>query len=119
MLGKITIKPGLTGQDLVETVRHETVHSFLSPRNGPFRDLRASLKAWGYENSHLLRYTEEAAAETFATGSLRTGLAFPLQAGYDIVKTQLALEGAAYVGGTAGLGYGSYQLSLKVFQEKQ
>lgn len=55
--GNITIQPGLTGQVLRETVRHEGVHRFFSPQRGPLLELRADVGMWGYQNSHLLRYT--------------------------------------------------------------
>jgi hypothetical protein len=46
----------------------------------------------------LVRYLEEALAETVATGSLRTGLKFPLT-GYGITLGQLLGEAALYFGG--------------------
>lgn len=72
--GNITIRPGLAADDLGETLRHETVHSVLSPSRGPVLDTRASIGAAGYDRSHALRFIEETAAETYATGSLRQGV---------------------------------------------
>lgn len=95
-------------------MRHEGVHQFLSPRSGPLRGLRADVGMAGYNRSHLIRYLEEAAAETVGTGSLRAGLRFPLQGGYGLSKGRIMLEGAAYVGGTAAATYGAYELGKKL-----
>ena len=65
--GNITIQPGLTGQALRETVRHEGVHRFFSPGTGPLLELRADVGMWGYQRSHLLRYTEKVLAEAIGT----------------------------------------------------
>jgi hypothetical protein len=98
--GTITIarNQSLSGQRV--TLFHELVHRFLSPRVGPFRQLRAEIGISAYSRSALLRYLEEALAEGF--GQLRVnGLVhafgafrFPLQAGYMTVS-QLAAEGRA------------------------
>jgi len=109
--GNITIQSGLTGKVLNETVAHESVHRFLSPRSGPFQNLRATVMEAGYENSHFLRYVEEALAETYATGSLRQGLAFPLQGGYGLSVTRIAIEGGGYIIVVGGSSYGAYKLS--------
>jgi YD repeat-containing protein len=99
MLGNIIIKRGLTGPSLAITLRHEGVHRFFSPKTpGPFQMARARVGQWGYNTSHLLRYTEEALAEGIATRSLRKGLAFPMH-GYSIEYPRLILETTLY-GGT-------------------
>ncbi len=66
--GNITIRPDLSDQEFVETLRHETVHSIMSFRSEPL----ATLKQWVYNTSQLARFGEEAAAETYATRSLWT-----------------------------------------------
>ena len=58
---QITVRQGLTGATLRETVRHETVHSVLTPRNPAL----ASRTIAAYERSHLWRYAEEALAEGY------------------------------------------------------
>lgn len=62
---------------------------------------------WAYQNSHLLRYAEEAIAETRAQlmtgGSLTSGLAFPVTSGY-VNPLRVALEGSVLFGGTYWLG---------------
>ena len=102
--GNITIQQGLTGQAFTETLRHETVHSILTPP-APLNKITAAL----YEHSHLYRYAEEAAAETYAKSDLWYGLKYPLTGGYRITIPRLGAELAGV--GTAGsaAGYGIYE----------
>ena len=105
-LGRITVQQGLTGQTLRETVRHETVHSVLTPRNPALaaRTLRA------YDKSHLYRYAEEALAEGYGTGSLIHGLRFPLQGGYGLSPARIAAEATPLVGAGGAAGYGVHEV---------
>ncbi len=79
---------------------HELVHSFLSPRLALFRTFRARLAVSAYARSAILRYLEEALAESFAQirvnglAHLLTGIRFPISNGY-LTLQQLACEGAA------------------------
>jgi hypothetical protein len=93
----------IRNQSLAEqrvTLYHEWVHRVLSPRFGPLRQLRAQLRASGYWRSALLRYLEEAMAESYAQlrayglGDMLTGLSFPITGGY-VTVSQLLTEGAA------------------------
>lgn len=102
-LGNITIQNGLTGKVFQETLDHEFVHRILSPADGSFADLRAQIRMAGYQNSELLRFTEEAIAETYATGNLSQGILHPLENGYDITVKGLATE-ASVLGGVAANG---------------
>jgi hypothetical protein len=110
--GNITIRPGLAGSELTETVAHESVHRLLSPRpTGFLGEFRADVGMAAYSRSHLVRFLEEAAAETWATGSLRQGVSFPFRNGY-VTGTRVFVEGAGYVtvvGGTAYVGYHAVQ----------
>ena len=102
---RVARNQSLTEQRL--TLLHELVHRYLSPRIGPFAQIRAELRMSAYARSSLLRYLEEAMAEGYA--QLRVnGLAqavqalrFPLQGGY-VTVSQLAGEGVAI--GTIVLG---------------
>ena len=82
------------------TLYHEWVHSVLSPRFGPMRQLRAQLRASGYTRSTFLRYIEEAMAESYAQlrvhglEGILVGIRFPVQGGY-VTVSQLATEGIA------------------------
>jgi hypothetical protein len=110
--GNITIRPGLVGTELTETVAHESVHRLLSPRaTSLLGEFRADVGMAAYNRSHLARFLEEAAAETWATGSLRQGIAFPLREGY-VTGTRVFVEGVGYVtivGGTIYVGYRAVQ----------
>jgi hypothetical protein len=108
MAGNITIAPGLSSKDFTETLRHETVHSVLTPRRGPFLEARRELRGAMYEHSHLARYTEEALAEGYATGSVRNGLTFPFSNGY-VTPLRVGLEGAAVGGAVGGAAYGIHE----------
>lgn len=78
---------------------HELVHQLLTPRLRPLRTFRVQLRMSAYTRSALMRYLEEAMAETFAQlrvnglSSLMTGLTFPVANGYMTLQ-QLACEGA-------------------------
>ncbi|ALG10714.1 hypothetical protein AOZ06_30880 [Kibdelosporangium phytohabitans] len=102
--GRIEIRKGLNPKELVETVRHESFHRFLSPKRGPFIEARAKLNEFRYTRSHLWRFTEEMSAETYGTGSLRKGVNLAKQ--YDLKAWRLAVEGAGVVGGAGAIGYG-------------
>jgi hypothetical protein len=88
----------LTEQRL--TLYHEWVHSVLSPRFGPFRQLRAQLRMSAYTHSALLQYLEEAMAESYAQLRVRglqnilVGIRFPIGGGY-ITISQMVGEGVA------------------------
>jgi hypothetical protein len=99
-----------TALDRAQVLFHEKVHSFLSP--GAFDFLagpRASIRTFLYSRSNVMRYAEEAIAESAAqlatretTGqstmqAIKTGLAFPLENDYVTAK-DLAIESAGVAG---------------------
>ena len=94
----VTRSQTLTEQRL--TLYHEWVHSVLSPRFGPLRQLRAQLRVSGYFRSALLQYIEEAMAESYAQlrmyglSKIFVGLRFPIHPDY-VTVSQLASEGIA------------------------
>jgi hypothetical protein len=121
--GRVFLDPALKGAQRVETMRHEAVHAFLSPRgNGPVGTFRQNAGQWGYDNCAFLNATEEMAAQWYATGSLRNAWNHAFNGAYRVrvrpdgtggavvTPWRWAAEGAtgAAVGG--GLIYGSYQL---------
>jgi hypothetical protein len=109
--GDIFLQPGLSWEQQLETLRHESVHAFFSPRgNGAIATFRQNLAQWGYDNSQLLRFSEEAMAETYGSGSLLQGLQHPFVNGYGITSGGLLLEGGGAAGGLFGLGYLGYQM---------
>jgi hypothetical protein len=95
---RVSRNQSLTSQ--YETLYHEWVHSVLSPRFGPFRQIRAQLKASAYHRSALLRAIEEAMAESYAQlrvhglQNILIGISFPLKGGY-VTISQIASEGTA------------------------
>jgi hypothetical protein len=101
--GEITIQQGLTGREFEETLRHETVHSVLTPKNRFLNNARGLL----YANSNIWRGTEEAAAETYATRSLARGLAFPIKRGYLDLKG--AVNDTLFLGPIGVVGYRVYR----------
>jgi hypothetical protein len=108
--------------DRAQVFLHEKVHSILSPAAGGFlATLRADLRSFLYSRSQLMRYSEEALAETAAqTGTramtgegladaVRTGIQFPLKNGY-VEAAPLAAEAtgtAAKVASSAAQSYRS------------
>lgn len=102
--GNITLKNGLEGKVFEETLRHENVHSFLSPaEGGAVQEARANFGVWAYGKSDLLRYIEEAAAETYATRSLTRGLAFPVTHRY-VSAPRTLVEALLYGASIYGTG---------------
>jgi hypothetical protein len=110
MFGEITIRSGLSGNVFRQTMRHERVHSILSPMpGGAFQLARAKFGIWAYKHSHLVRFLEEAAAETYATRSLLRGINYPMS-GYGISPLRLMLEATVYGGAVVGPSAASYLL---------
>jgi RHS repeat-associated protein len=117
--GDIYLNWGLQpGTELFEqTLLHEGVHRFLTPLRGLFVSQRQNLRAFFYENSHLLKFSEEAIAETVGSGSFSQGLRLGF-ANYGISGTRLVLEGLTVGVGYGGLWYGSYQLGQGLFGDQ-
>jgi hypothetical protein len=107
--GQVWLRPGLSRVEQAATLRHESVHAYLSvPDGAPMAAFRQKVGMWGYNNSHLLRFTEEALAEGYASRSIIQGIMHPLQNGYGISIPRLMLEAGAVgagIGGSAYLGY--------------
>jgi hypothetical protein len=118
--GDIWYSTGGSMTDQMLARNHEYVHSILSPKIRPFRELRANLRKSLYERSPLLRGLEEAIAETAAQLSVRgislrnilNGVQFPVKEGYII----LARDGQALlrdaVVGTITVGGVSYTVYI-------
>lgn len=101
-LGNITISSQGSPITQMQALLHEQVHHFFTPR-GPLQGIRADFSMWAYNNSHLLRYMEEAIAESYAQlrtgGSLLTGLKFPIENGY-VDLWRVLLEAGGLIGGS-------------------
>ena len=98
--GEVRLSPAGTAAEQALVRAHELVHRFLTPRFGVLRTFRVRLRMSGYLRSALLRYLEEALAETVAQlkvngfRGLVEGIRFPVANGYMVI-TDLASEGAA------------------------
>ena len=64
---------------------------------------------WGYQNVHVLKFLEEAMAETVGTGSFRAGIKLAAT-GYRISFRRVVAEVSAYLAVTAGGMYGAYKV---------
>jgi hypothetical protein len=109
-VGNIAVVRNQSFAEQRATLYHEWVHRILSPRMGPLHPLRARLRASGYWRSALLRYLEEAMAESYGQlraygfGNILKGVSFPISGGY-VTLSELGAEGMAIgnilVGGSA------------------
>ncbi len=85
---------------ILEAIYHERVHQFIAAKFYMLREFRSFMRHSGYTKSYLLRYFEEALAETVAklrANSLSPkyiieGLKFPLGDNYQITYTILRSE---------------------------
>ena len=86
--GDIKYLSELTGKLKDETILHERIHSILTPKLYPLRNFRVTLAMNGYNKSFLLRYLEEAIAETAAQVGVYgfknavVGVRFPIKGNY-------------------------------------
>jgi hypothetical protein len=105
--GEVRLSPHGTPNEQALVRAHEMVHRFLTPRFGVLRTFRVRLAMSGYLRSVLLKYLEEAMAETVAQlrvngfAGLLTGVRFPVANGY-LTISELATEGVAIGTITAG-----------------
>jgi hypothetical protein len=85
--GNISLNPSLPRAERLAALYHERVHAYFTP-HGPLETIRQDFRMAAYRNSALLRYAEEAIAETRANQlmgrSLMQGLTFPLTHPYGI-----------------------------------
>jgi hypothetical protein len=103
-VGDIRIGRTGTGPQAIDAIReaifHEKVHQFLAPKLQIFREIRIYAAQSGYRRSYILRYLEEAMAETIALlrsrglsrGTLLQGLRFPIGPRYNISWALIGTE---------------------------
>ncbi len=112
MFGDITIEAKLTTAKQLEVLWHERVHQILTPRLYFLRNIRIKVAIEGYNRSYLLRYLEEALAESYAqlrargVPGLISGIKFPVKNGYVTIgsmvrETRGILLGSVLVGATS------------------
>lgn len=98
--GDITYSLKGSDSDRKMALAHEQVHRFLTPRLQVLRQLRTFMRAQGYNRSYVLRYLEEAMAETNAQvrvkgltrANLIEGIRFPIGDDYDITVGAMKSE---------------------------
>lgn len=119
--GDITYSTAGSATDRGLVLHHEKVHSLLSPKLMPLRELRADLGMAGYQRSSFLRYLEEAMAESYAQlrvngiKGLPAGLRFPIANGYVTLRavlTEAAVGATVMTITVAGIVY-VVELELK------
>jgi hypothetical protein len=105
--GDITYSTAGSATDRALVLYHEQVHSALSPKLLRCREMRADLGMAGYQRSALLRYLEEALAESYAqlrvhgVRGLPAGIRFPVANGY--VTLSAVLKEAVVAGGLGSI----------------
>jgi hypothetical protein len=106
--GDIKYLSKLTSKLKNETILHEKVHAFLTPKFYPLRNFRITINWNGYAKSYLLTYLEEALAETIAqvgTHGVRNavvGVKFPIREGY-VTLAQMGVEAAGIMLGPVNI----------------
>ena len=111
--GNVTYSLNGSANDRALVYHHEMVHSFLSPKYDFLKNVRADVRMDLYQRSSLMRYLEEALAETYAQVRVNgahaafDGVRFPVTNGYVELKDVLteAAIGTVLVGGAS---YGVY-----------
>jgi hypothetical protein len=123
--GDIEISSSLSEADAQATLLHEQVHASLTPKLYLLRDLRVQIKTQGYNRSVVLRYIEEAMAETYALlatkglnmNALVSGVTFPVTSqGYDITLAKMGTEAAGVLLGpinVAGMTWNAWSTTRR------
>lgn len=116
--GDITYSLKGSDTDRRLALAHEKVHQFLTPKLRVFRRVRTFLRAQGYNRSYLLRYLEEAIAETtaqirvkgLAKANLIEGIRFPLGDDYMVTVGDIKGESRQIFLGPIMIGGMTYQV---------
>nr|WP_315079353.1 hypothetical protein [uncultured Kosakonia sp.] len=103
---------------LLEAIYHEKVHQFIAPKFYLLREARVAFHSGGYTKSFILRYLEEALAETIAllrangisSEYILQGFRFPLGDSYQITYTALRHEAAGVLLGPVTVGGAMYNV---------
>lgn len=114
------IEYSLKGTDVDRrmALAHEQVHQFLTPKLRVLRRLRTFMRAQGYNRSYVLRYLEEALAETRAQLSVKgftkvnfiEGMRFPIGPDYDVTIGTMKTEAMQILLGPIMVGGMTYQV---------
>lgn len=99
---------------------HERVHQLLTPKLQFLREVRVVLSQNGYFKSYILRYLEEALAETVAQVGVNgfrhavEGITFPVKNGY-VTLAGMRTEAAGMLLGPVNVGGMVYRVYLSTF----
>jgi hypothetical protein len=116
-VGNITVELTLPPGKIQETLLHERVHQFLTPKFYFMREVRINAALGGYNRSYLLRYLEEALAETYALvrtkglGSTFEGISFPVKAGY-VTVAKMGHELTGILLGSINVSGNTYRVTV-------
>ncbi|MGG6196117.1 hypothetical protein ACQV2B_18805 [Pantoea allii] len=111
-------------QDMLVAIYHERVHQFIAPKFYLLRELRTFMRWSAYNKSYLLRYLEEALAETIgllrakgmSVNHLIEGFRLPLTTNYEITYTLLRHETAGILLGPVTVGGLMYNVYYGMMQ---
>jgi len=112
--GDIVIESRLTPIQQANVLLHEKVHRLLTPKFYPLRRVRVRLRAEGYNRSYLLRYLEEAIAQSNALlhtrglGGALEAIRFPVKNGY-VTVAKMGTEASGLLLGPINVGGAAYQ----------
>lgn len=110
--GDVDINANISVGEQAAARFHELVHQILTPKLYILRGLRAHMRLSGYSRSYILRYLEEALAETYAqlrisgfSGKyLLEGILFPIDNGYEVTIACMRHEAAGILLGPINVG---------------
>jgi hypothetical protein len=111
--GDIVYSTRGSATDQAIALEHERLHSLLSPKLMPLRKFRAALRVGAYEHSQLMKYLEEALAETYAQlrvngiSGLPSAIRFPIANGY-VQLDRVLREATMATIAVGGITYGVY-----------
>ena len=114
--GDIKYLSRLSGKAKDATILHEKVHRWLTPKFYPLRNFRVTLNWNSYAKSSILRYLEEALAQTvgqvgvYGFKQIFSGISFPVKNGYvTIAEMGIEMKGI-FLGplNAAGMTYRAY-----------
>ena len=114
MYGDIVIESRLSLAQQANVLLHEKVHTLLTPKFYPLRRVRVRLRNEGYNRSYLLRYLEEALAQsntllhTRGLGGAIEAICFPVENGY-VTVAQMGKEASGFLLGPINVGGIAYQ----------
>ncbi len=112
--GDIVIEESLSQTERANVLLHEKIHTLLTPKFYFLRQVRIKIAMEGYNRSYLLRYLEEAIAEsnmilrTKGIGGMLEGISFPVKNGY-VMIAKMGTEVKGILLGPINVGMVTYR----------